>query len=446
MKKLYEKIYDKILSDIENKIYESNEKLLSILDLKEKYQVSKNTVLKAIELLELDGVIESRPRSGYYVKTSVYPSNMVTDYTKRYFKKSSDFLYDLSPNAVAYDAFPINIAKNTMRDILNYDYSILFNPTEPQGSIELRESISYLLKRIKNIDANPENIVLSAGMEYLYQIIVELLPSNSIFGVENPGYDIIPTLLNARNIPFISIDSINYENGLNTLINSNANVFSTTSMHQFPIGKKLNKSEKNTIISWLNRNKNNYVIEDDYDSEFQFGAENSEPLYNINSNQVIFLGSFSKSIAPSIRLSYMILPDELMKKYKKSLPFMACPIPAIWQKFLTAFLDNHYIRHLNRMTKIYRKRREFMINTLRGSDKVLEITGEKIGLNILVKFNSKKSDMDISNAAEKSGILVFPLSRFLKGKNPDGTYLSMGFGGLSEEKMKTSLSILLDLI
>lgn len=446
MKKLYEKIYEKIYKDIKSKVYLDGDKLPSILELKNIYNVSKNTIIKALELLELDGFIISKPKSGYYVKINLYPNNMVTDYNKRYFKKSSEFMYDLSPNAVAYDEFPINITKRTISEILNYDYSILFNPTEPQGSIELRESIAHILKRIKNINVNPKNLVLSAGMEYLYQIIIELLPPNSIFGVENPGYDIIPTLLNARNIPFINIDSIDYKNGLNTLINSNANIFTTTSMHQFPLGKKLDFAEKNIIINWLKSNIKNYIIEDDYDSEFQFENKKNETIYNMTQERVIYIGSFSKSIAPSIRVSYMILPDNLMKKYNNSLPFMACPIPAIWQKFLTVFLENHYYRHLNRMTKIYMKRREYMIDTLKKSEKVLEIYGEKIGLNLLVKFNTKKSDREISLAAEKHGILVLPLSRFLKGKNPDGTYLSMGFGGLNEEKMKKALSLLLEII
>lgn len=446
MKKLYEKIYDKIYKDIENKVYLNGDKLPSILELTKIYKVSKNTILKSLELLELDGYIISKPKSGYYVKTALYPFDTVIDYEKRYFKKSSEYLYDLSPNAVAYDEFPINIFKKMVRDVLNYDYSILFNPTEPQGSIELRESISRLLKRIKNIDAPPENIVLSAGMEYLYQIIVELLPQNSIFGVENPGYDIIPTLLNARNIPFINIDSLEYENGLNTLLNSNANVFSTTSMHQFPLCKKLNLSEKNIIINWLKQKSINYLIEDDYDSEFQFDENKTEPIYNMTYERVIYLGSFSKSIAPSIRISYMILPDDLMEKYSINLPFMACPIPAIWQKLLTVFLDQHYIRHLNRMSKIYKKRREFMIDTLKKSKKITKIIGEKTGLNILVKLKTTKSDTEICHEAEKHGILVFPLSRFLKGKNPDGIYLSMGFGGLDESKMKSALSILLNII
>ena len=159
--------------------------------------------------------------------------------------------------------------------------------------------------------------------------------------------------------------------------------------------------------------------------------------------RTIYIGSFSKSIAPSIRCSYMILPEELMKRYEETLPFMACPIPSIWQKFLTKFIDKHYIRHVNKMIKLYKGRREKMIELLENSSKVKRIIAEPVGMNILVEMKTNKSDTEIAKAAEEKGVLVFPLSRYLRGTKPTGTYLSLGFAALDDEKMEKAIAILL---
>lgn len=442
--KLYESVYKQIEEDIKSGFYKEGEKLPSIIGFTKKYGVSKNTVLKTMELLEYDGLVYSKRKSGFYVADNLYPKLKVTNVHKRAFKKSEDYKYDLSPNAVAYDEFPIAIVKRLMTEVLNDDYDTLFSPTEPQGSLELRESIAYILNRIKNIKVAPENIIVSSGMEYLYQIILELIPGDSIFAIENPGYDVVPTLLNARKFPYIDIDSENVKKGINTLINSNANVVCTTSMHQFPIGRTMSASEKNAIINWMKSSKNHYIIEDDYDSEFRYAPVRSERIYTMSGGErTIYIGSFSKSIAPSIRCSYMILPEELMKRYNETLPFMACPIPSIWQKFLTKFIDKHYIRHVNKMIKLYKGRREKMIELLENSSKVKRIIAEPVGMNILVELKTNKSDTEIAKAAEEKGVLVFPLSRYLRGTKPTGTYLSLGFAALDDEKMEKAIAILL---
>lgn len=442
--KLYESVYKKIEEDIKSGFYKEGEKLPSIIGFTKKYGVSKNTVLKSMELLEYDGLIHAKKKSGFYVTDNLYPKIQVTNLHKREFQRSDDFEYDLSPNAVSYDQFPIAIVKRLMTEVLNSDYTTLFSPTEPQGSLELRESIAYILNRIKDIKVAPKNIILSSGMEYLYQIILELLPNDSIFAIENPGYDIVPTLLNSRKFPYIDIDSKNVKNGINTLINSNANVLCTTSMHQFPIGRTMSSTEKEAIINWMRSSKNNYIIEDDYDSEFRYAPVRSDRIYTMSgAERTIYIGSFSKSIAPSIRCSYMILPEELMEKYNETLPFMACPIPSIWQKFLTEFIDKHYIRHVNKMIKLYKGRREKMIELLEASGKVKKIIAEPVGTNILVEIKTYKSDTEIVKAAQEKGVLVFPLSRYLRGSKPTGTYLSLGFAALDDEKMEKAISILL---
>jgi GntR family transcriptional regulator/MocR family aminotransferase len=219
--------------------------------------------------------------------------------------------------------------------------------------------------------------------------------------------------------------------------------------HQFPLGSVMPMTQRLELLKWASEQEGRYLIEDDYDSEYRYRGKPIPSLQSIDSNgKVIYLGTFSKSVAPSLRISYMVLPPQLLEKYKTECGFYSTTVPRMQQEILREFIrDGHFGRHLNRMRGIYRSRHDYLLGELKKRFWVKKISGDHAGMHLLVQVNSKLPEEEICRrAAEQgiglSGLLSYRLGDGLIDTAQNTPTLLLGYGKLTEQEIQAGLAVL----
>lgn len=448
---LYLQVYEFYKEKIVQGEFKSGEKLPSKRQLSETLGISINTVSKAYYLLEEEGFINPKERSGYFVEqlnnsfSKKVPTKVYENSTTETFKAK----YDFSSSSIDTELFPYYTFSKLYKEVIESENENILINSETNGKLEFRKSISKYLREIRGLDTNPENIVISSGMEYLFEIIFYIFSNDKTFGIENPGYDILPSMIESRGFDFKSINISKEGIDISSLLKSNIDLLCVTPSHQFPTGNIMSINNRLEVLNWANSKTSRYIIEDDYDSEFKYVGKPIDPLKKLDTkDKVIYLGSFSKSLAPSLRISYMILPSSLIKILKEDAPFFICSVPVIEQIVMAKFIGNgHFERHLNKMRRIYKKKRELLIENLSKKNKVLDISGADSGLHIVVEFETDKTDEEILEKAKDKGIKIQSLSEFFNDKNSTSkSKFLLGFGGLSKDDLEEGVNELLRII
>lgn len=345
--KKYLRIYQKLKEDITKEVYRHNEKLPSKRAMAEKEGVSLITVETAYDILQSEGYIESKERSGYFV---TYSTRDIFFYPEK-----NDFKIEPSP-ASNDETFPVSVLQRTVRKILSDCGSVLFEKPSPSGITFLKEAIKAYLKRNKSVSVETNQIIIGSGTEYLYGMITELLGNDKIYAIENPSYEQIEKVYLAKNVKIEKLPLSN--DGISSfyLNKSNAKILHVTPFRSFPTGVTASVSKKAEYINWAKK-RNGFVIEDDYESEFSLNLKTADTIFgNDKSGSVIYLNTFTKSISPAIRVAYMVLPEKLTSLFYEKLGFYSCTVPTL-EQFLIAYIlnDGSFERHVN---KIRRKRRK----------------------------------------------------------------------------------------
>ncbi len=448
---LYLQVYEFYKEKIVQGEFKSGEKLPSKRQLSETLGISINTVSKAYYLLEEEGFINPKERSGYFVEqlnnsfSKKVPTKVYENSTTETFKAK----YDFSSSSIDTELFPYYTFSKLYKEVIESENENILINSETNGKLEFRKSISKYLRETRGLDTNPENIVISSGMEYLFEIIFYIFSNDKTFGIENPGYDILPSMIESRGFDFKSINISKEGIDISSLLKSNIDLLCVTPSHQFPTGNIMSINNRLEVLNWANSKTSRYIIEDDYDSEFKYVGKPIDPLKKLDTkDKVIYLGSFSKSLAPSLRISYMILPSSLIKILKEDAPFFICSVPVIEQIVMAKFIGNgHFERHLNKMRRIYKKKRELLIENLSKKNKVLDISGADSGLHIVVEFETDKTDEEILEKAKDKGIKIQSLSEFFNDKNSTSkSKFLLGFGGLSKDDLEEGVNELLRII
>lgn len=448
---LYLQVYEFYKEKIVQGEFKSGEKLPSKRQLSETLGISINTVSKAYYLLEEEGFINPKERSGYFVEqlnnsfSKKVPTKVYKNSTTETFKAK----YDFSSSSIDTELFPYYTFSKLYKEVIESENENILINSETNGKLEFRKSISKYLRETRGLDTNPENIVISSGMEYLFEIIFYIFSNDKTFGIENPGYDILPSMIESRGFDFKSINISKEGIDISSLLKSNIDLLCVTPSHQFPTGNIMSINNRLEVLNWANSKTSRYIIEDDYDSEFKYVGKPIDPLKKLDTkDKVIYLGSFSKSLAPSLRISYMILPSSLIKILKEDAPFFICSVPVIEQIVMAKFIGNgHFERHLNKMRRIYKKKRELLIENLSKKNKVLDISGADSGLHIVVEFETDKTDEEILEKAKDKGIKIQSLSEFFNDKNSTSkSKFLLGFGGLSKDDLEEGVNELLRII
>lgn len=349
---VYLQIYKKIRDDIVAGNYPYNTKLPSKRSLAEETGVSTITVEHAYALLCDEGYVESRERSGYVV----------------IFRRSDGFVisgkhYTSSLNhhtERVYPGFPLSVISKTMRKVLSEHGEVLLEKSPNCGCIELREAIRHYLARNRGIQVGAEQIVIGSGSEYLYGLIIELLGRNRIYAIETPSYKKIEQVYSATEIVYDLLPLTDCGIDSNALFKTKADVLHTTPYRSYPSGVTATASKRHEYIRW-SQECDRYIVEDDFESEFSVSAKPTETLFALSHNDnVIYLNTFSKTISPSFRIGYMVLPKHLVESFDEKLGFYSCTVPTFMQYVLTELINNgDFERHINRVRR--KKRKELSI-------------------------------------------------------------------------------------
>ncbi len=350
-KPAYLQIYNQIKQDIITNAYTFQSKLPSKRVLKEEFGVSIITIEHAYDLLMQEGYVESKAKSGYYV---VYRKD---DFLSQSFDEKEILQPDLDKLENTNDfAFPFSVLSKTMRKVmLDYGQNLL-NKSHHKGLNSFRKAISSYLKRSVDINATPEQIVVGAGAEYLYSLIIQLLGEDKIYAIENPSYSKIEKVYLANQIKLERLDL--GANGIKTqqLNCSNAQVLHTTPYNSYPSLITANASKRQEYLQWA-KLRNGYIVEDNYDSELTISKKNEETLFSLTDcDNVIYVNTFSKTISPAMRVGYMVLPKKLIDEFDKRLGFYSCTVPSFEQYVIQYLLENgEFERHINRVRRLRRK-------------------------------------------------------------------------------------------
>ena len=351
----YMQLYLQIRKDIVSGAYNYGAKLPSKRILAEEARVSVITVEHAYAILCDEGYVESRQRSGYFV---IYKEkDFISVGDNEQVKIHDDNDKKPSKSHAAETIIPYSVLAKTMRKvILDYGESLLVKSPN-HGLTELRKAISAYLARSNGIQAKPEQIIIGSGAEYLYSITVQLLGKERLFAIENPSYEKIRQVYSALGVKYELLKM--GRDGIKTqeLEKSNATVLHVTPFNSYPSNVTASVSKRNEYIQWA-KSKNAYIIEDNYGSELTLSTKAEDTVFSMTSNNnVIYLNTFSKTIAPSIRVGYMVLPEKLLEDFQKRLGFYSCTVPVFEQYVIAELIENgDFERHINRVRRIGRKK------------------------------------------------------------------------------------------
>ena len=443
---LYEALYRCIRRDILNGTLAPGEKLPSKRALAENLEISKITVETAYNQLLAEGYICSREKIGYFVETvdRIAPAQIAPPAAT---DDAQDIpLLDFTGNGTV--RFPFSVWSKLQREVmLDYGEKLLL-PIPNRGIPELRQAIADHLAAFRGMHVNPENILIGAGTDFLYNLLIQLLGRDRIYAVEEPGYGKIRKIYAAGGVTCISA-TMDMQ-GVRPDSLENATVLHISPSHHFPTGLVTPISRRKALLRWAN-DKDAYIIEDDYDSEFRFHAHPIPTMQSLDGNgRVVYMNSFSKTLAPSIRISYMVLPDALMADFQKKLGFYSCTVPSFEQYTLARFLSRgHFEKHINRMRNFYRNRRNRVVSLLENcafADK-LTILEQDAGLHFLLKVDTELTDSELTQKLLASGIRIRPLSHYYHQSpiRSEHTFV-VNYASLNEEDLQSWLTRLPDFI
>lgn len=448
---LYSYLYKCIKDDILRGSLKANEKLPSKRSFAKNLGVSIITIENAYEQLVAEGYIYSISKKGFFVSDlkdsqRIKPLEELPQISHDTLNQT-EYIADFTSNKVNKDLFPFSIWAKLIREILRDCQENLLEISPCNGMFELRKAISEHLYSFKGIYTNPAQIIIGAGTENLYGQIVQLLGRDKIYGVEEPGYLKTASVYEAnaakvKHIPF-NKDGICIEK----LEQENVSVAHISPSHQFPTGIVTPISKRYELLGWSSKEENRYIIEDDYDSEFRLTGKPIPTLYSIDTTgKVIYMNTFSKSLTPSLRISYMVLPEKLMELYHTKLSFYTCPVTALIQLTLASFIaDGYFEKHLNRMRNFYKRQRDLFIRLISEKEmsEYVAISEENAGLHFLLHLNLPCTDSEFKTSLETHNIKIQALSDFFyNNKNKSEHTFLFNYSSLTEEQLRKSVEIL----
>lgn len=452
---LYHHLYLCIKKDILSGQLPAGTKLPSKRSFAKNLGVSNITVENAYAQLQAEGYIYSISKKGFYVReiSDLIPSSQAarTDLAEQEILHKQ-YVADFVSNRIHPEQFPFSVWSKLLREtLLNCHEELLETP--PWGGIwELRRAISNHLKEFRDMEVSAEQIIIGAGTEYLYGLLIQLLGRDKIYAVENPGYHKIAKIYESNGIKhcFIPVDKEGMDVG--KLEESGAHVAHISPAHHFPTGTVTPIGKRYELLGWATRSRGRYIIEDDYDSEFRLAGKPIPTLRGIDrSERVIYMNTFTKSLASTIRISYMVLPHHLLEEFAKRLSFYSCTVSNFEQYTLARFMEDGYFeKHINRMRTHYRRIRDELMTGIRKSPlaSCCKITEEDAGLHFLLYIDTGLSDEELLQRAEQCGIRLSSLAEYYckpASDIPTHTFV-INYSGLSASEIPKVVKMLIKCI
>lgn len=439
---IYRQLYKKLLDEIFSQRIGAGEKLPAKRPLANQLGISVNTVDTAYQMLVAEGYLKAAPKSGFYVckipnmpkAQAAKPSPPVQSRQK--------WLYNFETSSIDTALFPFKLWCRIEREVLG-DLTLL-NHGDKQGDYNLRQTIARHLREFRAVEASADNIVVGAGIEYLLCILARLL-KNNIIAIEEPGYDRASKVLQAfgAETVYVPVD----ESGMShrQLCKSGATAAYITPSCQFPMGITMPAARRRELLHWASESENRYLIEDDYNSEFRFSSRPVPALQGLDkSGKVIYISTFSKSVAPSIRVAYMVLPPSLMEKWLDEYGFSST-VSRFDQQALYRFISGgHFARHLNRLRVACRKRRDTLIKQLNLQfGDCVKISNAQTGLHLIAEISCGKTEKELIKSAREVSVNLAGLCEYYHTdiKKPAATVV-LGYAALNENQIIQAVSLL----
>lgn len=438
---LYEALYRCIRGDILSGKLPTGEKLPSKRALAAHLEVSKITVETAYSQLAAEGYIVSRQKVGYFVEAVDTPC-VPAPHPQEPEPEAPPALLDLTINTPA--RFPFSVWSRLQREVLLDFGHQLLEPVPHQGCYALRQAIADHLAGFRGMVVDPQNIVIGAGTDFLYNLLLQLLGQDKVYALEEPGYGKIRRIYSAAGAT--SICAAMDDAGVIPQSLTDAQVLHISPSHHFPTGIVTPMPRRLALLRWAAAG--NWIIEDDYDTEFRFDTHPISAMYSPDpQGRVIYMNSFSKSLAPSIRIGYMVLPPALMAEFREKLGFYSCTVSGFEQHTLARFLSQgHFEKHINRMRKFYRARRNRLLEILRGCAyaHLLTIEEANAGLHFLLNVDTSMSDNELEAFCGELGLRVRTLSSYYAGPVPPDRHhrLVVNYSGLQDGELELLEEIL----
>lgn len=449
---LYMQLYEHIKNEILSGAAAPGSKLPSVRALAVHLDISKNTVEGAYEQLVAEGYVKSRERSGLYVEELEGRINdKTTDtHTKnrdKYVTDKVDSLkYDFSNGQIDGNSFPYKIWRRLLNQCLVPQHKELLLYGDHQGDEDLRNEIAKYLYESRGVNCNPEQILIGSGTQQSLSMLCNMLKGiEDCIAMEEPGY------VGARAVfehYGFNVTPVRLENdgiSIEGIRESRAKIAYITPSHQFPCGMVMPVAKRLKLLQWAS-SENSIIIEDDYDGEFRYHGKPIPSLQGLDtSGRVIYLGTFSKSLIPSSRTSYMVLPESILKVYRQGYSIYEQPVPRINQKALQMFMEQGYWeRHIRRMRSIYRKKHDGLVSSIRAMmGNNVQIIGEDAGLHILLKVENGMKEEELIESARKAEVKICPTSIYCINKeNVLPSTIFLGFGGIEQEDIAEGIRLL----
>ena len=449
---LYEQIYRYIKGEIREGRIASGEKLPSTRALSRHLEVSRSTVEMAYEQLLSEGYIEARACRGYYAARLDGLYQLTEPDTVKKEKKNSDgkkYEFDFTPYGVDLKSFPYNIWRRLSRECLVDDRAELFRLGDPRGEYGLRNAICSYLHQARGVNCSPEQIVVGAGSDYLLMLLAAIMGQGHRVALENPTYRQAYRLFRNLSYEVCTVDTDDKGMEMDELDRTGADIAFVMPSHQYPLGIVMPLRRRMELLKLANEENNRYIIEDDYDSEFRYKAKPIPALQGYDAcGKVIYVGTFSKSIAPSIRMSYMVLPEPLLQRYEERCSFISSTVSKVDQIILQKFIEEGYFeRHLNKTRALYKNRHDVLLSCLKEIDADFTVSGENAGVHLLLHFHNGKTEEEMIRSAAEKNVKVYGLSGYYveqdkEHKPQKDAVILLGYANMGEESIRRAAALL----
>lgn len=452
---LYLQIYEQIREKIISGKLHALSRLPSIRQQADTLGVSINTVTLAYQQLCSEGYITSKNRSGFYAEKI---DDQLLNLRSRTGKQSPALetkkdaqephcKYDFSYGNLSPQDFPLSIWRKLSNQLLtssNLDHICSY--PDRRGEAGLRKAIMQYLHDSRGVFCEPEQIVICPGTQIALNLVCQLLKQeHSCIAMEDPGYDGARVVFHNNGLEIIPIGLEKDGLRLRDLEVCKAKLVYTTPSHQFPTGKIMPIKKRIRLLEWAFKN-NAMIIEDDYDSELKYSGKPIPSIQHIDAKgHVVYLGTFSKSLSPALRMSYMVMPKTRIKKYQKIFERYNTPVPWLDQKLMQNFITKGYWdRHLRRIRNANKKRHDVLIQAISETmGENVAVHGINAGLHILLEFKAPGSETEMIKKAMNHGVRVYPVSEFwMRSERYKNNMVLLGFSRMDENEIAQGIKTL----
>lgn len=440
---LYEQLYRALKADILSGALPGGSRLPSGRALAEHLGLSRVTVETAYAQLLAEGYLTSRPRAGYFVE-QLTPQEL----PPRVPEPEAQPPEPKTAQSRSAQLFPFSVWARLMRGVLLDRRQELLRPAPDAGLPALRQAVAAELYRQRGVHVSPEQVYIGAGAEYFYNLLIQFFGHGRVYALENPGHRKIARVYQANQVAVrpIGMDADGVIPEL--LEQSGAEVLHISPSHHYPTGTVTPITRRQALMRWLTAQPGRYLIEDDYDSEFRFSGLPIPTIQSMDrSGRVIYMNTFSRTISPSLRISYMILPRTLLPQWQAAMGFYSCTVPSFEQMTLTRFLaEGYFEKHLSRMKKHYRAVRAQLFSVLHTPQAVRQcaVHDTDAGLHLVLELKNAPEPEALRALLRKSGLPDALLSDFfLDAPSPQAQKsIVLGYADAEPAQLEAALTAL----